>query len=169
MYAVLDRMKAYAGPNKVVSRFVALKRAAWESRVWDCLHGRKDFVFTSPLVQLFNPESAKGYSLLKPSGTNRADRTKDQWAEPFQEWLRFRGYFETASGWFTDGDLRLYCPVPSNISYAGFVSVASAFRNLTFGGTSAKMDCRALLGLTRLLTNNRRWASGLANGFAPSG
>ncbi len=50
MYTILDRMKTYAGPNKVVSRFVELKRDSWDARVWDCLHGRKDFVFSSPLV-----------------------------------------------------------------------------------------------------------------------
>src|SRR5262249_55222776 len=93
MYSILGRMNAHRGPNHVVARCAKMGRAQWEQRVWECLHGRPDFVFTSPLVQLFNPHAARGYARLKPDGTNRGDKTKDRWAEPFLEWLRFRGYF----------------------------------------------------------------------------
>src|SRR5262249_28213071 len=113
--------------------------------------GESDFVFSSPLVQLFNPQSAKGYALLKPAGTNRSDRTKDRWAEPFLEWLRYRGYFEGAAAWFTGGDLRLFCPIPADMPFHQLSAVASALRNLNLGGTAVKIDCRAVLGLTRLL------------------
>jgi hypothetical protein len=151
MYMILGRMKAYGGPNKVISRFAAMDRSEWNRSVWESLHGERDFVFSSPLVQLFNPQSAKGYALLKPNGTNRSDRTKDRWAEPFLEWLRYRGYFGGAAAWFTDGDLRLFCPIPGNIPYHHFSGIASEFRNLNLGGTAVKIDCRAALGLTRLL------------------
>jgi hypothetical protein len=151
MYAILRRMKAYGGPNKVVLRFAQMSRDLWTRRVWESLHGRTDFVFSSPLVQLFNPHAAKGYAMLKPAGTNRSDRTKDRWAESFVEWLRFRGYFEGAAGWFTSGDLQVYCPIPADIPYDRFASVAASFRDLKLGGTAAKMDCRAVLALTRLL------------------
>ena len=76
MYGILGRMNAYGGPNQVISRFAKMKRAQWETRVWECLHGRSDFVSSWPLVQLFNPHAARGYALLKPSGTNRSDKTK---------------------------------------------------------------------------------------------
>jgi len=151
---ILSRMKAYGGPNKVVSRFAAMKRGEWARKVWESLHGEPDFVFSAPLVQLFNPQSAKGYALLKPNGTSRSDRTKDQWAEPFLEWLRYRGYFEGAAAWFTDGDLRLFCPVPSDIPYDRAAVVASEFRSLNLGGAAVKIDCRAVLGFTRLLVEN---------------
>jgi hypothetical protein len=151
MYSILGRMKAYGGPNQLVSRFAKMRREAWEAKVWECLQGSPGFVFSSPLVQLFNPHAAKGYSLLKPSGTNRNDKTKDRWAQPFIEWLRFRGYFEGAAGWFTSGDLRLFCPIPADIGYEQFIAAVTAFRDLRLGGTAVKMDCRAVLGLTRLL------------------
>ncbi len=169
MYSIAGRMKAYGGPNNVVLRFAKMRREEWEARVWECFHGCPRFVFSWPLVQLFNPHAAKGYALLKPSGTNRKDKTKDRWAEPFIEWLRFRGYFEGSAGWFASGDLRLYCPIPADVPYAQFMATVAAFRDLRLGGTAVKMDCRAVLGLTRLLIEHaeiyrrpRRWVHGLS-------
>jgi hypothetical protein len=151
MYSILRRMKAFGGPNQIVSRFARMRRDEWAARVWDGFHGAPGFVCASPLVQLFNPQAAKGYALLKPSGTNREDKTKNRWAEPFLEWLRFRGYFEGSAGWFAAGDLRLICPIPADVPYAQFAGTVAAFRDLRLGGTAVKMDCRAVLGLTRLL------------------
>src|SRR5215469_2554947 len=154
MYVILSRMKAFAGPNRVVSQFAGSSPAVWAKRVWECLHGNQSFGAASPLVQLFNPQSAAGYALLKPSSTSRRDRTKNMWAEPFVEWLRFRGYFEGAAGWFTNGDLRLYCPIPRGIAYPQLAAAASSLRGLRLGGSSVKMDCRAVLALTRSLVDN---------------
>jgi hypothetical protein len=167
MYSVLGRMKAYGGPNELISRFARVRREEWESRIWECLHGATDFVFRSPLVQLFDPYAAKGYALLKPCGTNRNDKTKNLWAQPFEQWLRYRGYFEGCAGWFTSGDLRVFCPTPADIAYEEFAPVAGAFRQLNLGGTAVKMDCRAVLGLTKLLierTNTKRTPRGLVSG-----
>jgi hypothetical protein len=77
MYMILSRMKAYAGPNDVVSLFATLPAAEWTRRIWDCLHGGRRFARARALVQLFNPQSARGYALLKPSCTDRTDKTKD--------------------------------------------------------------------------------------------
>ena len=154
MYTILARLKAYAGPNKVVAGFAKIEEEEWTASIWHGLQGRHKFVFRAPLVQLFNPHSAKGYALLKPTSTNRSDKTKDRWAEPFLEWLRFRGYFEGSAGWFTGGDLRLFCPIPGDIGYDQFARTAAAFREMRLGGTTVKMDCRAVLGLTRLLVEN---------------
>jgi hypothetical protein len=151
MYAIASRMKAQGGPNKLVSQFSRMNRQEWTQSVWRSLQGDPEFVFSAPLVQLFNPQSGKGYALTKPAGTCRRDKTKDRWAQPFLEWLRYRGYFSGAAGWFASGDLRLYCPVPTDISYDQFTAVASAFRELNLGGTAPKMDCRAVLGLARTL------------------
>ncbi len=151
MYSILGRLKAYGGPNQIVSRFAKMNKDAWETEIWECLHGSPDFVFSSALVQLFNPQAAKGYALLKPSGTNRDDKTKNKWTEPFLEWLRFRGYFEGSAGWFASGDLHMFCPIPADISHAQLTAAVAAFRDLNMGGAGAKVDCRAVLGLTRLL------------------
>ncbi|HKE26762.1 MAG TPA: hypothetical protein VKB88_30625 [Bryobacteraceae bacterium] len=151
MYRILSRMKAYGGPNKVVTQFARLPRAEWSRRIWDCVNGGTRFLPSSPLVQLFNPQSARGYALLKPSGTNRRDKTKDTWGISFLEWLRYRGYFEGAAGWFTAGDLRLYCPIPADIRFDHLAAAASSLRSLRLGGSAVKMDCRAVLALTRIL------------------
>jgi hypothetical protein len=168
MYSILGRMKAYGGPNQVISRFARMNREIWATRIWECFRGSSNFVCSSPLVQLFNPHAAKGYALLKPSGTNRKDRTKDRWAEPFIEWLRFRGYFEGSAGWFASGDLRLFCPIPADVPHAQLAATVAAFRDLRLGGSATKMDCRAILGLTRLLIERaqtyrrpRQWVRGV--------
>jgi hypothetical protein len=160
MYSILRRMKAYGGPNKVVARFARMRREEWTRKIWRSFAGRPDFVFSSPLVQLFHPHSGKGYAMLKPAGTRRGDKTKDRWAEPFSEWLRFRGYFEGAAGWFTAGNLRLYCPIPANIAYDQFAAIAATFRELNLGGTAVKMDCRAMLALARLVIEHTGRAPG---------
>jgi hypothetical protein len=151
LYAILARLKAYAGPNRVISEFTKMPQEDWTRSLWNSFQGQRKFVFSSPLVQLFNPHSANGYALLKPSGTRRRDKTKNRWAEPFHEWLRFRGYFEGCAGWFACQDLRLFCPIPADIPYEVFAAVVASFRELSLGGTAIKMDCRAVLGLTRLL------------------
>ena len=156
MYAIVNQMRAYGGPNQLLSRFAALKCGEWERKIWECLHGAEAFVFHSPLVQLFDPQAARGYALLKPLGTYRSDKTKNRWGRPFEQWLRYRGYFEGAAGWFAQGDLRLFCPAPFDISYERLVKVTEAFRQLRLGGTGAKMDCRAVLGFSKILIESCR-------------
>jgi hypothetical protein len=156
MYRILSRMKAYAGPNKIVMQFAQLSRPEWSSRIWNCVGGERQFVPRSALVQLFNPQSARGYALLKPNGTDRRDRTKDAWGNSFLEWLRYRGYFEGAAGWFSAGDLRLYCPIPAQIPVDNFAAAAASLRALRLGGSAVKMDCRAVLGLARILIEQGR-------------
>ena len=151
MYAIVARLKAYAGPNRVVSRYARMPREDWAGALWKAFEGRREFVCSSPLVQLFNPHAACGYALLKPKGTRRSDKTKNRWAEPFHEWLRFRGYFDGCAGWFSSSDLRLFCPIPGDIAYEQFAALAGSFRELRLGGTGIKMDCRAVLCLTRSL------------------
>jgi len=170
MYVILARLKAYAGPNRVVSRYAGMSREDWTWTLWNAFEGKREFVCSSPLVQLFNPHAAKGYARLKPSGTRRRDKTKNRWAEPFHEWLRFRGYFDGCAGWFAASDLRLFCPIPGDIAYDELASLASSFRELRLGGTGIKMDCRAVLGLTRLLVqdaavchNRASWCAGFGS------
>jgi hypothetical protein len=156
MSTILSRMKACGGPNLVNEKFAKMNQQDWSRRVWESLNGRPDFVFSAPLVQLFNPHCGRGYSLLKPSGTNRSDKTKDRWAEPFLEWLRYRGYFAASAGWFTSGDLRMYTPIPALVGFNRLTAAATAFRDLKLGGSSVKVDCRAVLGLSRALIENAR-------------
>jgi len=148
---IVTRMKAHGGPNALVEKFSKMRPEEWSRRVWESLHGRPDFVFSAPLVQLFNPQCCRGYALMKPAGTHRSDKTKDRWAEPFLEWLRFRGYFAVSAGWFSSGDLRLFSPIPASIRGHRLAAVGARFRDLKLSGSSVKIDCRAVLGLARIL------------------
>jgi hypothetical protein len=151
MYTILGRLVAAGGPNKLVLEFVRMPRGAWLQRVWQGFQGGKEFVTTPRLVQLFNPHAARGYSLMKPAGTDRNDKSKNQWNEPFIEWLRYRGFFNGCAGWFLDKDIRVFCPVPGDLPYSLYREVVAAFRELRLAGSPPKIDCRAVIGLTLIL------------------
>jgi len=105
-------------------------------------------------VQLFTPNAAKGYSRLKPDTTDRNDKTKDQWTDPFLEWLRYRGYFVAALPYFQGSkgeDIRLLCPVPSDVSIDALHAITTELRAGRIFGRSPKLDSLAALELASLL------------------
>lgn len=108
-------------------------------------------------VQLFAPVAAKGYSRLKPDGTDRNDKTKEQWADPFTEWLRYRGYFRVACPFFQGNKgehVRLLCPVPHDISIHALEFIARKLRGAGVYGGPPKMDALAVLKLAELLVRH---------------
>jgi hypothetical protein len=119
-------------------------------------------------VQLFSPNAAKGYSRLKPDSTERNDKTKEQWTDPFVEWLRYRGYFAGACPFF-DGpkaeNVRLLCPIPADISVGALKEVCGALRQAGVFGGPPKLDSLATLKLTELLIT-RSQEFGSANPIA---
>jgi hypothetical protein len=105
-------------------------------------------------VQLFAPTAAKGYSRLKPDSTDRNDKTKEQWADPFWEWMKYRGYFRVACPYFQGQQrehVRLLCPVPCEISIRAFESLAREVRRGGVHRSPPKMDVLAVLRLAELL------------------
>lgn len=105
-------------------------------------------------VQLFNPVAAKGYARLKPDSTNRNDSTKDQWTDPFVEWLRYRGYFRIACPYFlgSKGEhIRVYTPVPARVTLAVLKSAAVDLRRAGLRGGAPKADALAVIHLARFL------------------
>ncbi len=108
-------------------------------------------------VQLFTPVAAKGYSRLKPDSTDRNDKTKEQWADPFVEWLKYRGYFRIACPFFQGSKaehVRLLCPVPRDISAQALELVARGLRKRGLFGGPPKLDVLATLGLAELLVRH---------------
>lgn len=106
-------------------------------------------------VQLFTPNAAKGYSRLKPDSTDRNDKTKEQWTDPFLEWLRYRGYFAEACPFFQGQkaeNIRLLCPIPHNVRIDVLKQIAFELRTTqgVFGG-APKLDSLAVLKLAELL------------------
>ncbi|MDI3462623.1 MAG: hypothetical protein OJF50_001444 [Nitrospira sp.] len=108
-------------------------------------------------VQLFTPIAAKGYSRLKPDSTDRNDKTKEQWADPLVEWLKYRGYFRVACPFFQGPKaehVRLLCPIPHDISFRALELVARKLRNAGVYGGPPKMDALAVLKLAELLVRH---------------
>ncbi len=116
-----------------------------------------DLDWTVSTVQLFTPIAAKGYSRLKPDSTDRNDKSKEQWADPFVEWLKYRGYFRVACPFFQGPKaehIRLLCPVPHDISFRVFELVARKLRSAGVYGGPPKMDALAVLKLAELLVRH---------------
>lgn len=153
-YRIVKVLQAESGLNAFIERFFSLQPKEREAVVLAGLHGSSEFFFSAPTVQLFNPQSAKGYALLKPTGTDRNDKTKEKWAVPFIEWLRYRGFFAGSSGWFLGKkgeNIRVYTPIPKSISFDLYKQVAASLRAEPLAGTAPKIDCLAALRLTRIL------------------
>ena len=109
------------------------------------------------LVQLFSPHAAKGYSRLKPDSTGRNDKTKEQWADPFWEWMKMRGYWRVACPYFqgSKGEhIRLLCPVPADIPIGALEAVVRELRESRISGTGAKLDALAVLRLVQILIDH---------------
>jgi len=105
-------------------------------------------------VQLFAPTAAKGYSRLKPDSTDRNDKTKEQWADPFWEWMKYRGYFRVACPYFQGQKaehVRMLCPVPHDISIRALESLSRELRKSGVYGGPPKMDALPVLRLAELL------------------
>lgn len=105
-------------------------------------------------VQLFTPNAAKGYARLKPDSTDRNDKTKEAWVDPFAEWLRYRGYFRVACPYFVDPKaerIRILTPVPADVTAAGLMAAADELRKAPVYGAEPKLDALAVLFLARIL------------------
>jgi hypothetical protein len=108
-------------------------------------------------VQIFTPTAAKGYGRLKPDSTSRNDKTKDQWADPFVEWFKYRGYFRVACPFFQGPKaehVRLLCPIPHDVSVSALGLLARELRNAGIYGGPPKMDALAVLTLAELLVRH---------------
>lgn len=107
-------------------------------------------------VQIFMPNAAKGYARLKPDSTGRGDKTKDAWADPFLEWLRYRGYFSATVPVFhgNKGEhIRILTPIPGEITIAAYQGLMRELPTPR-GGSPAKIDSLATLEVARLLIHH---------------
>src|SRR5579875_1706245 len=137
VYRIAKALQANSGLNKFVERFFELSPAERQKAILNQLENGRTFFFETPLVQLFNPQAAKGYALTKPTGTDRNDKTKDKCAELFHDGLRYRGFFAGCAGWFlgSKGEhIRVYVPIPGQLQFMLYRKVAEEFRFEPLGG-----------------------------------
>lgn len=121
------------------------------------------------LVQLFNPQAAKGYARLKPDSTDRNDATKNAFADPFLDWLRFRGYFAIAAPYFLGSkgeSVRLLCPVPQRVDFRMLTDAVAKLRSRAAAGSAPKLDSLSVLNLAEILIEGSDLFQ--AGGFAPA-
>ena len=159
LYQVLNALQGDGGTNKALLRIVRDSPEAWGLALFQGLRslqdsGSGDSGFETDLVQLFNPQAAKGYARLKPDSTGRGDKTKDTWAVPFVEWLRYRGYFQVACPFFLGPKrehIRLLCPAPRAIGFRMLQAVAAELRVRPIFGSAPKIDCLGTLAIAQIL------------------
>lgn len=121
------------------------------------------------LVQLFNPHAAKGYARLKPDSTDRNDATKNAYANPFLDWLRYRGYFAVAAPYFLGSkgeSVRLLCPVPQRVDFRMLTDAVAKLRTRPAAGSAPKLDSLGVLNLAEILIEGSDLFQ--TGGFAPA-
>lgn len=152
-------LQGHETSNKIHAKIAELDSSAFRDtviRAIEALANGQPSNVTWPVstVQIFAPLAAKGYARLKPDSVGRNDKTKDAWADPFVEWLRYRGYFLSALPVFFGSKaehIRLLCPVPGEVSIAAYRDVVSELGSPPRGAGPPKIDILATLSLSRLL------------------
>jgi hypothetical protein len=162
LYKAAQQLKAHHALNRLVSLIEKMTQSEWESLLRQGIgalfsNGPSPRFTKINLVQLFTPQSAKGYARLKPDSTDRNDKTKDSWAEPFIEFLRFRGYFQSACPCWLGKKrehVRILTPDPLKIGYGEYIRVVRELRKAFIIGSAPQIDCLAALNLCRILVKH---------------
>ncbi len=168
---VLNTVQGDETSNRIHSLIVALKPREFSDSVRSALIAlaageQSNLKWPATSVQLFSPTAAKGYSRLKPDSTDRNDKTKEQWTDPFVEWLRYRGYFAVGCPFFQGQKaehVRLLCPIPADISINAFKQVARELRLAGLFGGPPKLDSLAVLELAELLVRHSEEYAAMAS------
>lgn len=159
---VLNTLQGDETANKVHAAIAGLDPGHWQAAMATAFERLARGDAQEPdwkvsTVQLFTPTAAKGYSRLKPDSTDRNDKTKDKWADPFLEWLKYRGYFRIACPFFQGprGEhIRLLCPVPHDVSARALELVARELRRVGYFGGPPKTDALVVLRIAELLVRH---------------
>lgn len=156
---VLNSLQGDETSNRVHAAIVRRAADRWGGEMARSLTALRDgkpsgLDWKATTVQLFTPTAAKGYCRLKPDSTDRNDKSKDRWADPLVEWLRYRGYFRAACPFFRGSDVRLLCPVPRDISIRALESLARELRRGGVPGGPPKLDALAVLRMAELLVRH---------------
>jgi hypothetical protein len=156
---VLNSLQGDETSNRIHAAIVDQAPDRWRGEIAQSLSAFRNgepsgLEWKATTVQLFTPVAAKGYCRLKPDSTDRNDKSKDRWADPLVEWLRYRGYFRVACPFFRDSDVRLLCPVPRDISMRALESLARELRRGVGPGGPPKLDALAVLRMAELLVRH---------------
>ena len=155
-------LQGHETANKLLTKIVGLPDAEFRDVVQGALSALaakqpSGVTWDVSTVQLFSPNAAKGYARLKPDSTGRGDKSKDAWADPFVEWLRYRGYFSATVPVFhgSKGEhIRILAPVPGNISVRAYQAVVARIPTPPRGSSPPKIDSLATLDVARLLVEH---------------
>jgi hypothetical protein len=149
---VATKLKAIGTWNRVAEAIAATPREAFRSEVAQGLKGVADNVaarvaWPASSNGLFCPSQIKGFNESKPRGTSPGSMPVD----PFEEWLRYQGYWRSANVVSDDDNIRVYVPVPMHITSRAINSVALQLEKQQLPGCGPKSDVLVTIALARLL------------------
>ncbi len=101
---------------------------------------------------LFCPSQIKGVNELKPQSTSRGSVPVDA----FEEWLRYRGYWQCANLVSSSDSIRVYVPVPGRVTSRSIGRIASGLEKERLGGCGPQSDILATLTIAQLLIERSR-------------
>ena len=133
-YQCLIVLQGDGATNKAQVWLEAKTNDEWRKIAQDGLSGQGDRQELGPdsdLVQVFNPQAAKGYARLKPDGTSRNDKTKESWSDPWQEMMKYRGFFEATVIYLLGSkgeNVRILTPLPGDVSFDVYTSIVRELR-----------------------------------------
>lgn len=159
---VLNALQGDETANEIHKTIVEETPEAFHSEMGNAIrsisqHRPTNLRWNARTVQIFTPVGAKGYGRLKPDSTDRNDKTKEQWVDPFVDWLKYRGYFQIACPFFQGSkaeNVQVLCPVPADISLRALASLARKLRTAGVYGSTPKVDALSALKLAELVVRH---------------
>jgi hypothetical protein len=146
------KLKGVQTWNRVAESIAAASAEAFRAGVLKSLRGmaassRSKLKWSATSNGLFCPVQIKGFNEMKPQGTSRGSMPVD----PFEEWLRYRGYWGCAEVVSDSDNIRVYVPIPMRLTPRAFDRLALELEKQALPGCGPKSDTLAVIALARLL------------------
>jgi hypothetical protein len=138
--------------NRVAESIAAASAETFRADVLKSLRGmahgsRPKLRWPATSNGLFCPAQIKGFNEMKPQGTSRGSMPVD----PFEEWLRYHGYWSCADVVSDSDNIRVYVPIPMRLTPRALDRLALELEKQSLPGCGPKSDTLAVLALARLL------------------
>jgi hypothetical protein len=134
--------------NRVAESIAAASMDGFRADVLKSLQGmisgwRSKLKWPATSNGLFCPAQIKGFNELKPQGTSRGSMPVD----PFEEWLRYHGYWSCANVTSDSDSIRVYVPVPTRLTPRSLDRLTLELEKQPLPGCGPKSDVLAVIAL----------------------
>jgi hypothetical protein len=146
------KLKGVQTWNRVAESIAAASAEAFRADVLKSLRSmaagsRSKLKWPAKSNGLFCPAQIKGFNKMKPQGTSRGSMPVD----PFDEWLRYHGYWSCAEVVSDSDNIRVYVPIPMRLTPRALDRLALELEKQALPGCGPKSDTLAVIAVARLL------------------